>query len=338
MIVIAHPEFFWLLLLPFLMYLFFPNTKSYSDISLKVPFIEDLKKIKNEVNNRYFPKLSEKFLFSLKVIYLSLVWALLVLAATRPQFLGEPFRLKTENRDIMLVIDISPSMLQKDFLIKDYNTKDVYIDRLTAVKYVVSEFIKQRKNDRLGLVLFGTRAYLQSPLTFDKNAINEILQSTDVGMAGNSTSIGDALGLALKNLKNEKDKENKSIILLSDGENTDGYLSMAQAIDMAEKEGIKIYTIGVGSETGFMGSIFNIRSDELDEKSLKELANRTRGRYFRATDLASLQRIYQEIDKLEPKTNDSDIVQEKRELFYLPVLLALLLSIALIFYLKRGIE
>lgn len=338
MIVIAHPEFFWLFLLPFLVYLIFPNTKSYSDISLRVPFIEDLKKIKNEVNNKYFPKFGEKFLFSLKVIYLSLMWALLVLAASRPQFLGEPFKLKTQNRDIMLVIDISTSMLQKDFLVKDYRVNSFYIDRLTAVKHVVSDFIKQRKDDRLGLILFGTRAYLQSPLTFDKAAINEILQSVDAGMAGNSTAIGDALGAALKNIRNEKDKENKSIILLSDGESNDGFLSMAQAIDMAEKEGIKVYTIGVGSETGFIGSLFNIKSNELDEKSLKELAQRTKGNYFKATSLASLQQVYQEIDKMEPKTNDSDIVQEKRELFYLPVIAVLLLSIALIFYLKRGKE
>ena len=333
MIVIAHPDFFWLLLLPFLVYMFFPRAKSYSDISLRVPFIEDLKNIKNEVDNKHFPKFSEKFLFSLKVMYLFLMWGLLVLAASRPQFLGEPFKLKTQNRDIMLVIDISTSMLQKDFRVKNIN-----IDRLTAVKYVVSEFIKQRKDDRLGLILFGTRAYLQSPLTFDKAAISEILQNTDAGMAGNSTSIGDALGMALKNIKNDKDKENKAIILLSDGESNDGFLSMAQAIDMAEKEGIKVYTIGVGSEAGFIGSIFNIKSGELDEKSLKELAKRTKGNYFRATNLASLQQIYQQIDKMEPKTNDADIIQEKRELFYLPLLVVLLLSVVLIFYLKRGDE
>ena len=250
---------------------------------------------------------------------------LLVIAAARPQLVGEPYRLKAENRDIMLVIDISPSMLQPDL------SRTQRIDRLTAVKAVVGSFVQKRTEDRLGLILFGTRAYVQSPLTFDKNAVAEILNNADAGMAGNSTSIGDALGLALKNLREEKEKNNKVIILLTDGENNDGSLSMAQAIGLAEKEGIKIYTVGVGSDRNFLGSLFGLGNGELDEKSLKELAQRTKGNYFRATDVNSLAEIYTKIDQLEPAKSEGNIVQEKKDLFYVPLTFALILTLFLLF-------
>ena len=202
------------------------------------------------VSQTAFSALGSRAWLSVKYLYLFSLWVLLVIAAARPQLVGEPYRLKAENRDIMLVIDISPSMLQPDL------SRTQRIDRLTAVKAVVGSFVQKRTEDRLGLILFGKRAYVQSPLTFDKNAVAEILNNADAGMAGNSTSIGDALGLALKNLREEKEKNNKVIILLTDGENNDGSLSMAQAIGLAEKEGIKIYTVGVGSDRNFLASLF----------------------------------------------------------------------------------
>ena len=325
MIVFAYPIAFLLLLIPFLIYFLTPAIKGMHGEALRVPFISDLKRISivdggiwNSANSN--SKLSKNFWL------LYFIWFLLVLSCARPQMVGEPMRLKQEARDIMLVLDISTSMLEDDFSL--YNRR---ITRLDAVKNVVSEFVDKRSNDRIGLILFGTRAYLQSPLTFDKASVVNILQNADAGMAGNSTSIGDALGLALKNIKEEKDKSNKVIILLSDGESNDGYLSMAEAITLAEKEGIKIYTIGVGSDVSFIGSIFGIKNNELDETSLKELAQRTKGNYFRATDLTSLEKIYEKIDTLEPKNNEGNIVQEKIDLFYLPLALALFLSIFLIF-------
>lgn len=326
MIEFAYPYLFWLILLPVLVFFILSKSKNAYGNALLVPFISDLQNIKNKTSRIAKTYVGKGFWSSLKFLYLFIIWALLVIAVARPQRVGEPYRLKTENRDIMLVIDISTSMLQPDF-----STTNQRIDRLTAVKYVVGEFIKKRTEDRVGLILFGTRAYLQSPLTFDKASVVNILQNADAGMAGNSTSIGDALGLALKNIKEEKDKSNKVIILLSDGESNDGYLSMAEAITLAEKEGIKIYTIGVGSDVSFIGSIFGIKNNELDETSLKELAQRTKGNYFRATDLTSLEKIYEKIDTLEPKNNEGNIVQEKIDLFYLPLALALFLSVFLIF-------
>lgn len=322
----ALPEAFALLLLPFVVYFIFPKSAGMYGNALKVPFIDDLKNIKNKTAHISPVFTGGHILFSLKFIYLFLIWTLLTIALARPQFVGEPHRTKAENRDIMLVIDISTSMLQPDFLAANRR-----IDRLTAVKAVVGSFVEKRTEDRLGLILFGTRAYLQSPLTFDKQAVRNILLNADAGMAGNSTSIGDALGLALKNLKDEINKDNKVIILLSDGENNDGSLSMAQAISLAEREKIKVYTIGVGAEASFFGSLFSLQNNELDEKSLKELAQKTKGNYFRATDLDSLATIYQKIDSLEPQNNEGTVVQEKKELFYIPLVCALVLAMLVLF-------
>jgi Ca-activated chloride channel family protein len=327
MIIFAYPEMFWLFLLPLCFYFFLPKIGGLHGDAIRVPFIKDLQSIKIKAEKgAHFQYLGKTFLLSVKFLYLFLLWILLVLAAARPQFVGEPHRLKANNRDIMLVIDISTSMLEQDFATNRYR-----LDRLTAVKAVVNQFIAKRTEDRIGLILFGTLAYLQSPLTFDKNAVQEILQNADAGMAGNSTSIGDALGLALKTLKDEEKKDNKVIILLSDGENNDGSLSMAQAIDLAEKEGIKVYTIGVGAEDALFGSLFNLRRNELDEKSLKDLAQRTKGNYFRATDLNTLAQIYQRIDTLEPQSSEGNIVQEKTDLFYVPLIAALLFAVFLLF-------
>ncbi len=333
MIYFSYPQMFWLLLLPFLIYFIFPKVKSSSGDALKVPFLSDLKNIKSAAGRASVPQINKNIMLSLKFAYLFIIWILVVTAAARPQHAGAPYRLKTENRDIMLVIDISTSMLQPDF-----STANRRIDRLTAVKAVVGSFIEQRTADRLGLILFGTRAYLQSPLTFDKQAIKNILYNTDAGMAGNSTSIGDALGTALKNLKDEQNKDNKVIILLTDGENNDGSLSMAQAINLAEKENIKIYTIGVGAEAGFFSSLFSMQNNELDEKGLKELAQKTRGNYFRATDLTSLADIYQKIDTLEPQDNEGAVVQNTKELYYLPLAAALILSAILLFLARSNLK
>ena len=178
----------------------FPRARGIHGDALKVPFLKDIKYIQAKSEQTAFSALGSRAWLSVKYLYLFSLWVLLVIAAARPQLVGEPYRLKAENRDIMLVIDISPSMLQPDL------SRTQRIDRLTAVKAVVGSFVQKRTEDRLGLILFGTRAYVQSPLTFDKNAVAEILNNADAGMAGNSTSIGDALGLALKNLREEKEK------------------------------------------------------------------------------------------------------------------------------------
>ncbi len=328
MIQFAYPLMFVLLFLPFAFRRLLPPLKGLHGDALRVPFIGDLEKISIRSGAAWTLGSSGNFSRFFWMLYG--VWFLLVCAAARPQLLGEPIRLDNESRDIMLVLDISTSMLAQDFAIGNRR-----IDRLTAVKKTASDFVKKRANDRIGLILFGTRAYLQAPLTYDKNAIDETLWSMQAGMAGDSTSIGDALGLALKNLQNAKDLQNKIIILLTDGENNDGSISLAQALKLATDEGIKTYTIGVGSQNLFLSSLFGqVRG--IDEQDLDAIARATKGRYFRAGNTQALQQIYNVIDSLEPARNEDRFVRETRELYYIPLLAAVLSALVLAYALRRA--
>ncbi len=320
MINFAFPYAFLLLLCPLIIRYGLPPLKGMHGDALKIPFLADLQKIALKSGGVWGYNLG-KSSSNIKLFILYALYICLVFAAARPQWLGEPLPLRAQSRDIMMIMDISNSMLEPDFAIGRQR-----INRLIAAKKTASDFLDKRANDRVGLILFGTRAYLQAPLTYDKASVKDILWNMDAGMAGNSTSIGDALGLALKNLKSENN--DKVIILLTDGENNDGSLSMQDAISLAEDENVKIYTIGVGSETAFIDSIFGMqigiaRSSGLDEQGLKDLAEISKGRYFRAKDTQSLQKIYNEIDKLEPSLNQEQFVRETKELFYLPLLGAL---------------
>ncbi len=329
----ANPGAAWLIFAPLLVYVIFPAIKKTQSEALKIPFLADIKQIQSLSGKSLL--LSSKLTSLLRLVMMVLIWALLVLALCRPQWAGKPLPVKNEGRDILLVVDISNSMSEEDFA---YQNK--MYSRLTAVKNVVNNFIDKRAADRIGLVLFGTRAYLQAPLTYDKQSVKEILWSADAGMAGNSTSIGDAVGVALRNLAESDGKpENKVIILLTDGENNDGSLSLPQAISLAKSEGVKIYTIGAGSDSEvFFGGLFSIPVDKgLDEKSLKALAKETQGNYFRAKDVNSLMQIYDKIDKLEPRTADGRYVQEVKELYPYPAGAALVLLL-LLFLLSRKVK
>ncbi len=329
----VYPEMFWLLLLPFAIRLLLPAAKGLHGDALRVPFLNDIEKI--NIKSGWLWKNSGSGMPQNRpeLILLYVVWALLVTAAARPQWAGEPVRLPGMSRDILMVVDISTSMREPDFAINNRR-----VERLTAVKKTASEFIKNRADDRIGLVLFGTRAYLQAPITFDKKSVEDILWSTDAGMAGNSTAIGDALGLALKSLRDNPHKDQKVIILLTDGENNDGSLSLPQAISLAKQEGVKIYTIGVGSDNSLMNSIFGIvirGSGGPDEESLSQIAEETKGTYFRAQDTQSLERIYQEINKLEAQENEAQFIREVKELFFWPLGIALILASGLMFMARR---
>lgn len=323
------PEMILLALLPFAVYLLLPPAKGQAGDALKVPFINDFAEIEHrtpkasggiqhlQTFNRYF-----------KILYL--IWLLFVIAAMRPVEIGKPVRIQSPSRDILLVTDISTSMQQADFSYKGQR-----LDRLSAVKAVVSDFIANRHADRIGLILFGTRAYLQAPLTFDKPAVFEVLDNMTAGMAGDSTAIGDALGLALKTLKSNKDNiSDKMIILLTDGENNDGSINLPQAINMARKENVKVYTIGVGSSMSMISSFFGIKDTPFDEQALKQLAQETQGKYFHAQDLNSLAQIYQAIDRLEPENSEQNFIYPQKELYYW-FLLAAIASLLLFGYYNR---
>ncbi|MDD4556637.1 MAG: VWA domain-containing protein [Alphaproteobacteria bacterium] len=336
MIIFAFPLAFLLLFLPLLVRILPPLKGMHGD-ALRVPktYFEKIKTLKQKSIGSLTLSLNEKHIEKLKLGSLFIIYVLLVTALARPQIVGERFPIKSESREILIVMDISTSMLERDYKLNNRPT-----DRLTAVKKVASDFIRKRTNDKIGLILFGTNAYLQAPITSDRASVEKTLLTMDAGMAGNSTAIGDALGLALKTLKDDEKKDKKSIILLTDGENNDGSLNIADAIELAKKEGIKVYTIGVGTQEQIVQSMFGIninfgRQSDLDEKSLKELANVTEGTYFRADNMQDLERIYQLIDDMEPTTNEDKIVQNVEEVFYLPLIFAVLFSFILILSLRK---
>lgn len=256
-----------------------------------------------------------------------LIWLLLVLAATQPRWLGEPVTLPQQGRDLMLALDLSGSME-----IADMQYQGQSVNRLDAVKLVVSDFIKRRQGDRIGLILFADAAYQQTPLTFDLVTVQKMLDDSVLRLVGTRTAIGEAIGLAVKRL-NTYDSSNKVLILLSDGANTAGNIQPLEALQLAKAAGVRIHTVGVGAEQMIQQSIFGQRtvnpSQDLDERLLTKLASDTGGRYFRARDLNELNQIYQLIDQLEPIERDSVTYRPQRSLLHWPLAIALLLSFIL---------
>jgi Ca-activated chloride channel family protein len=255
-----------------------------------------------------------------------LVWTLLLLAAARPQWVGEIETLPVTGRDLLLAVDISGSMDTQDMVLDGQA-----VNRLTVVKRVAGEFIARRKGDRVGLVLFGSRAYLQTPLTFDTETTAILLGEAEIGLAGRETAIGDAIGLAVKRLRDDAASE-RVLILLTDGANTSGEVEPLQATEFAAREGLRIYTVGVGADEMMVQDFFGSRlvnpSADLDEDTLKAIAERTGGAYFRARDAAALARIYGQLDELEPVESDQEAIRPVEELFHWPLALALALALA----------
>jgi Ca-activated chloride channel family protein len=257
-----------------------------------------------------------------KIWLLWMIWILLVLAAAQPKWLGEPVSMPQQGRDMMLAVDLSGSM----------NISDMVIDgqafnRLDAVKYVLNQFIEKRQGDRLGLVLFADAAYQQTPLTFDHKTVQQMMDEAVLGLVGQRTAIGEAIGLSVKRF-NTYQSSNKVLILLSDGANTAGNIQPREALKLAKAAGVKIYTVGVGAEQMVQQGIFGPQlinpSDDLDEKLLTELASETGGRYFRARDLKELAQIYQLLDQLEPIERDKLTYRPQQSLLHWPLAAALL--------------
>ena len=258
----------------------------------------------------------------------ALAWLLLVIAAARPVWLGDPVELPVSGRDLMLAVDLSGSMQTRDFVIDGKA-----VSRLTAIKKIAGDFIERRVGDRIGLILFGSQAYVQTPLTFDRATVNTLLQQSAIGLAGDQTAIGDAIGLAVKRLARHP-HGNKVLILLTDGGNDAGEVSPLEAAKLAAQAGMTIYTIGVGADEMLVHSFFGTQrinpSGDLDEKTLRAIAAATGGRYFRASDSERLNRIYAILDKLQPIDREKQTFRPQRTLFYWPLGIALLLASALV--------
>ncbi len=260
----------------------------------------------------------------------TLAWLLLIAASCRPQWLGEPIEMPISGRDMLLAVDLSGSMEMKDFSLNGEK-----VDRLQATKAVAREFIQRRQGDRIGLVLFGEQAYLQVPLTFDRTTVSTLLDEAEIGLAGQATAIGDAIGLAVKRLREQPDAD-KVLILLTDGANTAGSVEPLQAAQLAAQEGLKIYTVGIGADEMVVRSFFGNRrinpSTELDEATLTAIAEQTGGRYFRARDTQQMATIYALLDELEPTVKEQQLFRPKTALYLWPLRasLGLALIIALL--------
>lgn len=255
----------------------------------------------------------------------TIIWLLLVVAAARPQWLGEPVSIPSEGREMMLAVDLSGSMK-----IEDMQVNGRQVNRLTMIKSVLYDFINRRVGDRLGLILFADTAYLQAPLTYDRETVATLLDESVIGLVGEQTAIGDAIGLAVKRFEQKTDA-NRVLILLTDGQNTAGNITPEQAKELAVDAGATVYTIGVGADVMTVNSFFGSRqvnpSQELDETMLTEIAKATGGQYFRARDAAELERIYSILDQLQPIAGDERKMRPLTALFYYPLGIALALSL-----------
>jgi len=262
-----------------------------------------------------------------RLLLLWLIWLLVLLAAARPQYVGPPQSLPITGRDLLLAVDLSGSMEEQDFQLNGR-----WVDRLTATKAIAKEFIERRIGDRIGLILFGRETYLQTPLTFDRATVQVLLDEAVIGLAGQETAIGDAIGLSIRTLSDAEIQENRRVlVLLTDGANTAGEIDPLKAAELARDRGMVIYTIGIGADSVMVQSLFGVRevnpSADLDERTLTTIAEGTGGRYFRARDTEAFQQIYAILDELEPAAGEESGFRPIEERYHWPLGLALILGI-----------
>ncbi|HVL02482.1 MAG TPA: VWA domain-containing protein [Dongiaceae bacterium] len=311
-----------LLPLPWILRRLLPRASRGDSGLLRVPFFDAIDEL---AHRRERNRSARSWYYRLLLLT---IWVSLVIAACGPTYIGDPITVRDKARDLMFAVDVSGSMQMTDLTLRGEQ-----VDRLTVIKDVLNEFIDRRNGDRMGLILFGSQAYLQTPLTFDRPTLKQLLFEAQIGIAGPNTAIGDAIGLALKRLK-DRPNESKVLIVLTDGANTAGEISPIQAAQLAKAKGLKIYTIGVGADEmvmpGLLGTRLGARrinpSADLDEETLSGIAQLTDGQYFRAKSTDSLRQIYRMLDKLEPVESDPETFRPVRSLFYYPLGLALLLS------------
>jgi Ca-activated chloride channel family protein len=308
MIQFAWPWMIAVLPLPWLVWRLVPAADPSRGAALRVPFLRELARPGEVLRgaHRRAP-----------LLLALCAWLLIVASSTRPQWFGDPVELPVSGRDVMLAVDLSQSMQEQDFQVQGR-----WVDRLTATKWVADDFIARREGDRIGLILFGEQAYLQTPLTFDRATVLTLLREAQIGLAGRATAIGDAIGLAVKRLR-ANDEGSRVLILMTDGANTAGEVEPLQAAELAAREGLTIYTIGIGADEmivrSFLGSRRVNPSADLDERTLTAIASQTGGRYFRARNTAELEEIYRLLDQLEPVERDPEVFRPVAALYYWPL-------------------
>jgi len=309
--ILAHPWLLLLLFIPLMVRMILPADQPQRP-ALWAPWyarVIDLLKTSDS------PRIHTTATQTKQLVLTWLIWTLLVLALARPQILEEPISHVTPTRDLLLIVDLSGSMEANDFTAPD----GTQIDRLTAVKGVLDDFLERREDDRVGLIVFGNAPFVQVPFTQDLDACRILLEQTTVRMAGPRTVFGDAIGLGITQFENS-DVDERVIIALTDGNDTGSKVPPAEAAKIAKDQDVTIHVVGVGDPT-------TAGEGQLDEAALEIVASTTGGRYFHAADRDELESIYTELDKIDSREVQSESYRPRLDLFYWPLGLALLISL-----------
>ena len=303
MLELSHPWALTLLLLPVLMRLV-PPYKEERD-SVKVPFFKTLVDLSDEA-----PQTGAMLLQRDRAqrVLVAFMWACLVLAAAKPQWVGPPIEQQKSGRDLMVAVDLSGSMETKDFTLPN----NTIVDRLEAVKYVLADLADKRSSDRLGLIVFGSAAYLQTPFTDDHRVWETLLDETQIGMAGQSTVFGDAIGLSIK-LFQSSNSDNRVLIILTDGNDTGSTVPPIDAAKVAAANDIRIYTIAIGDP-------MSIGEEAIDLKTVERVSLVSGGKNYSALNREELLAAYTAIGELEPELYESISFRPKISLHYVPII------------------
>ncbi|GAM75203.1 bacteroides aerotolerance operon [Vibrio ishigakensis] len=317
MLELTYPWMLLLLPLPLLVHFLIPAYRTKQS-AVKVPFFEILVEILGETPSSGASQLKANWWQRLILIA---SWCLLVFAMCKPMMLGEPQTRELMGRDIMVVVDLSGSMAEPDFTSTDGDK----VTRIEAVKEVLAEFVEAREGDRLGLILFGDAAFLQTPFTADQSVWLELLNQTDVAMAGASTHLGDAIGLAIKVFDHSDEtaqnpNREKLAIVLTDGNDTGSFVEPIDAAKVAAVKGVKVHMIAIGDPQ-------TVGEQALDMNIINRVAEETGGNAFYALDRTELDKAYEEINKLEPRLYESTEYRIKESVHAYPLMLVVVLYI-----------
>lgn len=329
---LANPYWLWMLPLPIIIYWLIPAYRTRQS-AIKVPFFDVLVKALDESPSEGASQLRASYW---QKTFLIISWCLLIFALTKPTILGEPQTRESLGRDVMVVVDLSGSMAEQDFVSKASSDKGSIqkISRLEATKEVLADFVKTRKGDRLGLILFGDAAFVQTPFTADQKVWLELLNQTDVAMAGQSTHLGDAIGLAIKVFEqsssedeiNKDSSQNDSVekprekvaIVLTDGNDTGSYVEPIDAAKVAAAKNVRIHMIAMGDPR-------TVGEQALDMDVINRVAEASGGKAFQAINRDELEQAYEAIGELEPQLYESTTYRPKQSIHQYPIMLIVIM-------------
>lgn len=307
MLSFANPWAFWLLVLPLLVWKFVPVARQHKP-AVRVPFFDRVKGSADEADGAVLKR------HHLPWVGRGVLWVLLIVALARPMWVEDPIERSVPTRDLLLAVDLSGSMEKEDFA----SSSGEMVDRLTAVREVLGEFLTEREGDRVGLVVFGNSPFLLAPFTTDLELSRQLLEETAVGMAGPRTAFGDAIGLGIR-IFEDSTAPAKTMIVLTDGNDTSSSLPPAEAAKVARDREITIYTVAMGDPE-------TVGEEKLDQKALENVAKEAGGKFFLALDRKELEGIYDELNQIETSETKTVSFRPRRDLYFWPLGAALVLS------------